>query len=150
MEDLLEIILLHGCNLDMLGKRDPRYYGDLTLDRLESEVVARGRQLGMHVQSFQSNHEGELIERIHEFWRRADGVIINPGAWTHYSYGIREALEIMEAPIVEVHISDINTRESWRAHSVISDICLATIAGKGLQGYMEALDWLAAYDKQTR
>ncbi|MHB0866117.1 MAG: type II 3-dehydroquinate dehydratase [Thermoleophilia bacterium] len=150
MEDPLTIIMLHGCNLNMLGRRDPAHYGDLTLDRLVSEVVTKGRKLGMIVQSFQTNHEGELIERIHEFWRRADGVIINPGAWTHYSYGIRDALEIMEAPIVEVHISDINARESWRRRSVISDVCLATISGKGLQGYMEALDWLAAYDRQAR
>ena len=142
--DFPTIDLLHGCNLDMLGKRDPEHYGDLTLAELQSRVAERGIELGVRVQSFQTNHEGGLVEKIHELWDKTDGVIINPGAWTHYSYAIRDALEMVAAPVVEVHLSDIYAREQWRRHSVISDVCENTIAGKGLQGYLEALEWLSA------
>lgn len=146
MENLgetLTILLLHGCNLDMLGKRDPAHYGQLTLEQLEVAVDQQARQLGMLVHPFQTNHEGALVEKIHDFWERADGVIINPGAWTHYSYAIHDALEMVEGPVVEVHLSDIYAREEWRRRSVISDVCGLTVAGKGLDGYMEALAWLA-------
>jgi len=136
------IALLHGCNLDMLGKRDPGHYGNFTLAQLESEVRSRGVELGLSVEPFQTNHEGALIERIHDIWQTAAGVIINPGAWTHYSYGIRDALELVVAPVVEVHISDIGAREEWRRHSVISEVCDLTISGKGIEGYHEALSWL--------
>ena len=143
-DEKLTVSLLHGCNLNMLGRRDPEHYGDITLEKLESEVVKRGWGLGLNVHSYQTNHEGDLVEKIHELLHQADGMIINPGAWTHYSYAIRDALEMFPAPIVEVHLSDISTREEWRRHSVISDVCSLTISGKGLQGYLEALDWLAA------
>lgn len=137
------IELLHGCNLDMLGRRDPEQYGTGTLEQLEGEVVARGAALGLAVQPFQTNHEGALVEQIHDICQTAAGVIINPGAWTHYSYAIHDALELVAGPVVEVHISDINAREEWRRHSVISDVCELTISGKGLEGYFEALEWLA-------
>ncbi|MBE0428365.1 MAG: 3-dehydroquinate dehydratase [Thermoleophilia bacterium] len=140
----MTIYLLHGCNLDMLGRRRQEHYGGITLQMLENEVVRKGRELGMKVRSFQTNHEGDLVEKIHELVDRADGIVINPGAWTHYSYAIRDALEILDAPVAEVHLSDIYAREEWRRRSVISDVCAVTIAGKGLQGYVEALEWLAA------
>lgn len=135
--------LLHGCNLDMLGLRNPGHYGTFTLAELEEQVVVRGRELGLTVHPFQTNHEGAFVEKVHEIWQTAAGLIVNPGAWTHYSYAIRDALEMVAAPVAEVHISDINAREEWRRHSVISDVCGLTIAGKGIEGYFEALAWLA-------
>lgn len=144
------VALLHGCNLDMLGKRDPGHYGTFTLAQLESEVAARGAELGLSVEPFQTNHEGALIEKLHEVWQSVAGVIINPGAWTHYSYGIRDALELVAAPVVEVHISDISSREEWRRHSVISEVCELTISGKGIEGYYEALAWLSQGISQSR
>lgn len=141
-EKKLTVLLLHGCNLDMLGERNPEHYGSLTLQQLESAVVEKGRGLSMTVHSFQTNHEGALVEKIHEFWRIADAMIVNPGAWTHYSYAIRDALEMVEGPVVEVHLSDIFSREDWRRQSVISDVSAHTVAGKGVDGYLEALDWL--------
>jgi 3-dehydroquinate dehydratase-2 len=138
------VVLLHGCNLDMLGKRDPRHYGNVTLAELERSVIEHGRELGMEVVPFQTNHEGALVEKIHEYWQDAAGMIINPGAWTHYSYALHDALEMVQGPIIEVHLSDIAGREQWRRLSVISDVCALTISGKGPEGYIEALDWLAA------
>ena len=137
------IELLHGCNLDMLGRRDPAQYGTATLAQLESEIVARGATLGLEVRPFQTNHEGALVEKIHDICQSAAGVIINPGAWTHYSYAIHDALELVAGPVVEVHLSDINNREEWRRLSVISDVAQLTISGKGREGYFEALEWLA-------
>lgn len=135
--------LLHGVNLDMLGDRDPEQYGNLKLGELESQVVAEARRYNMSCITFQSNHEGEMVEKIHELRRRVDGLIINPGAWTHYSYAIHDALELVVAPVIEVHLSDIYTRkEEWRHQSVISDVCALTISGKGPGGYKEAIRWL--------
>ena len=137
---ILNIALLHGVNLNMLGQRDPEHYGTMTLDQLESQVVIEARKLGLVCISYQTNHEGELVEKIQELRLRSLGMIINPGAWTHYSYAIRDALELVEGPVVEVHLSDIDNRpEEWRHHSVISDVCEQTISGKGVDGYMEAL-----------
>lgn len=127
----------------MLGKRNPEHYGSLTLQELENAVVSKGRELGLAVRPFQTNHEGALLEKIHDFWQSASGMIINPGAWTHYSFAIRDALEMVAGPVVEVHLSDISAREEWRRRSVISDVCALTIAGKGLDGYLEAMEWLA-------
>lgn len=137
------IALLHGCNLDMLGERDPEHYGTMKLGELESEVVAEARRYDMICLTFQTNHEGELVEKIHELRKRVDGMIINPGAWTHYSYAIHDALELVIAPVMEVHLSAVNAREEeWRRHSVISDVCDITISGKGVNGYKEAVRWL--------
>ncbi len=148
----MRLALLHGCNLNMLGRRDPEHYGTLTLEELESAVRVRAAEAGFSdCLCFQTNHEGELVEKIHELCGVLDAMIINPGAWTHYSYAIHDALELVAAPVVEVHLSDIAHRpEEWRRHSVISDVCGLTIAGKGLNGYLEALEWLADRTANTQ
>ena len=140
-----KIALLHGCNLNMLGRRSPEHYGTLTLADLERQVSDKARGVGFSTCiCFQTNHEGDLVEKIQELSWEVDAMIINPGAWTHYSYAIHDALEIVEAPVVEVHLSDIaNREEAWRRRSVVSDVCACTISGKGPDGYLEALDWLA-------
>ncbi len=141
---VVNIALLHGVNLNMLGQRDPAYYGTLTLVQLEALVVEEAKRLGMLCISFQTNHEGALVEKIQKLRLRSAGMIVNPGAWTHYSYAVRDALELVAGPVVEVHLSDVaNRAEEWRRHSVISDVCDLTIAGKGPDGYVEALQWLA-------
>jgi len=137
--------LLHGVNLDMLGRRDPSVYGRLTLAELEGLVESWAKEHGFALRCYQSNHEGELVEKIHELViDGADAVIINPGAWTHYSYALRDALEMVTAPIAEVHLSDIHAREEWRRHSVIADVVTVRISGKGPDGYAEAVAALAA------
>lgn len=142
--EILNIALLHGVNLNMLGQRDPEHYGTMTLNQLEGQVVSEARKLGLVCISYQTNHEGALVEKIQELRLRALGMIINPGAWTHYSYAIRDALEMVKGPVIEVHLSDIASRpEEWRHHSVVSDVCDRTISGKGIDGYMEALQLLA-------
>jgi 3-dehydroquinate dehydratase-2 len=138
------IEVLHGVNLDMLGKRDPEHYGTLTLIELEVRIRHWARQLALEVSFFQTNFEGEYVERLHQAPELADALLLNPGAWTHYSYAIREALEIADRPTVEVHLSDIESREEWRRHSVIADLVLGRIWGKGPDGYREALDLIAA------
>jgi 3-dehydroquinate dehydratase-2 len=136
--------LLHGVNLDMLGRRDPAHYGALTLPELEAYVVERAAARGFAARCHQTNHEGELVEKIHEIVREgADAVIVNPGAWTHYSYALRDALEMVEAPIAEVHLSAIEGREEWRRHSVIADLAAVRVSGKGPEGYAEAVAALA-------
>ncbi len=139
------VAVLNGCNLNMLGRRDPRHYGAITLAELDDLVVSRAAAAGFaECACFQTNHEGSLVEKIQEFSKDLDGMIINPGAWTHYSFAIHDALELVEAPVVEVHLSDIVARpEEWRRRSVISDVCDRTITGKGADGYLEAIDWLA-------
>jgi 3-dehydroquinate dehydratase-2 len=136
------IEVMHGVNLDQLGRRDPEHYGILTLDELELEISSAGRELGLATRFFRTNHEGEFVERLHRLEGLADGVVLNPGAWTHYSYAIRDALELTKLPAVEVHLSDIENREEWRRRSVLSELCLARIAGKGPAGYREALERL--------
>lgn len=137
------IAVLNGANLNMLGKRDPAQYGTLTLSELESRIYAWSGELQLTARCFQTNHEGAFIDHVHEAIGWSRGMIVNPGAWTHYSYAIRDALEIVEAPIVEVHLSDIETREEWRRRSVIRDVVDHTIAGQGPDGYRAALAWLA-------
>ncbi len=135
--------VMHGVNLDMLGKRSEEHYGDLTLTDLELQIEKWARELGLEVIFFQTNHEGEYVEQIHRLSEGADGAILNPGAWTHYSYAIHDAAEIAGVPFVEVHLSDVQAREEWRARSIINDIAIATISGKGPEGYKEALGLLA-------
>ncbi len=135
--------VLHGVNLDMLGKRPAEHYGSLTFDQLEQKIEADARSLGLVVRFFQSNHEGEFVEHLHSLDGLADAVILNPGAWTHYSLAIRDALEICGLPAVEVHLSDITAREEFRKHSVVSDLCLQTVKGRGPDGYRDALETLA-------
>jgi 3-dehydroquinate dehydratase II len=136
--------LLHGVNLDMLGRRDPAVYGSMTLAELEAYVARHGEASGFTVNSFQTNHEGDFIEKLHQLViRGADAAIINPGAWTHYSYALRDALELVTAPVAEVHLSDIEGREEWRRVSVIADVVDLRVFGKGAPGYVEALQALA-------
>ena len=137
------IEVMHGVNLDQLGRRDPGHYGNLDLPALEREVESWAHELGLSVRFFQSNHEGEFVEHLHSVSDLADAIVLNPGAWTHYSYAIHDALEITGLPAVEVHLSAVEQREQWRRHSVITDLCVATISGKGADGYREALQLLA-------
>ncbi len=136
------IAVLHGVNLDQLGRRDPEVYGDLDYDRLTQRIGEFAAELELSPQFFQTNFEGELVEYLHRVHDVADGIVINPGAWTHYSYAIRDALEITALPAVEVHLSDIQNREEFRRTSVISEICLTTVSGQGVDGYRPALEAL--------
>lgn len=131
--------VLHGVNLSELGRRDPAQYGGIGYTELEVRVGEFGRELGLELSFFQTNHEGEFVERLHRLEDVADAVLLNPGAWTHYSWAIRDALELTGLPAVEVHLSDVQAREEWRRVSVVRDLCVATVAGKGLEGYREAL-----------
>ena len=133
------IEVLHGVNLDMLGQRDPAIYGTLTLRALESRIEQFAGELGLRVVFFQTNHEGELIERLHLIREEAEGIILNAGAWTHYAWAIRDALEIAAKPAVEVHLSDVKAREPWRRVSVVEDLCIASVSGQGPEGYRVAL-----------
>ena len=139
-EMVLKILVLHGINLNMFGKRDPAQYGTVTLDEINHQLMAQGQTLGAHVDCFQTNHEGEMCERINQaFHDNVDAVVINAGAWTHYSYGIRDALAILKCPIVEVHMSNIHAREEFRHHSVFADLVKGQICGLGAESYTQGL-----------
>lgn len=146
----MRILLIHGPNLNMLGRRNRAIYGDQTLDELESLVVIRAEELGAEILTFQSNSEGALIDFIQAKVSLAQGVIINPGALTHYGLSLRDALEDSALPVIEVHISDIHAREEWRRNSVIEPIARKQISGKGVQGYIEALEILVDELKEKR
>lgn len=133
------IEVMHGVNLDQLGRRERAVYGAFTLDELELKISAAAGELGLVTRFFRTNHEGEFVERLHRLEGLADGLVLNPGAWTHYSYAIRDALELAQLPAVEVHLSDVDQREPWRQHSVLSGLCVGRVAGKGPEGYREAL-----------
>ncbi len=136
----MKILVLNGVNLNMFGKRDPAQYGTVTLDEINAALVALGAELGVDVLHFQTNHEGAMCERIHQAHAEAvDAVLINAGAWTHYSYGIRDALAILKCPIVEVHMSNIHAREAFRHVSVLSGIVRGQICGFGAESYLLAL-----------
>jgi 3-dehydroquinate dehydratase II len=132
--------VLHGVNLDMLGRRDPKHYGHFTLVELETKIKRFGRELNLELAFFQTNHEGEFVERLHRLPDAADAAIVNAGAWTHYSWAIRDALEIAGLPTVEVHLSDVGSREQWRRHSVLDGLVIGTVSGQGPDGYREALE----------
>lgn len=134
------VAILHGVNLDTLGRRDPEIYGTETLSQLEYRVHELARELGLEVSFFQTNHEGEFCEYLHRAPETADAILLNAGAWTHYSWAIRDALEVAGLPAVEVHISDVSSREDWRSISVFDGLVAAKIAGKGIAGYREALE----------
>ena len=136
--------VMHGVNLDQLGRRDPAVYGSQTLPELEVRVKRFAVELGLEPTFSQTNHEGEFCEALHEAGETVDGLILNPGAWTHYSYAIRDALEVCGLPAIEVHISEVDSREDWRRHSVIADLCVGRVQGKGVDGYREALELLKA------
>jgi 3-dehydroquinate dehydratase-2 len=138
----VQVVVLNGVNLDVLGRRDPATYGDFTLSELETRIYEWASQLGCHVRCRQTNSEGEYVDWCHDALGWANGVVANPAAWTHYSYAIRDALELFEVPIVEVHLSNVDAREEWRRTSVISDLAAKRIVGKGPEGYREALEFL--------
>ena len=136
----MKVLMLHGINHNMFGKRDPAQYGTVTLAEIDERLRALGGELGVDVESFQTNHEGAMCERIHQAYSEGvDAVLINAGAWTHYSYGIRDALAILTVPIVELHMSNIHAREPFRHHSVFADIVKGQIAGFGVDSYLLAL-----------
>jgi 3-dehydroquinate dehydratase II len=136
------IEVMHGVNLDQLGRRNPEHYGGLNFDRLEQKIEAFARELGLTTRFFQTNAEHEFVEHLHRIHEMSDGIVMNPGAWTHYSYAIRDALEITGLPTVEVHLSDVDAREDFRRVSVVRDLCVATVKGRGVDGYREALQRL--------
>ena len=138
----MRIEVLHGVNLDQLGRRDATHYGSLTLDELHGQIETWGTELGLSTGFFQTNQEGAFVERLHALRGNADGLILNPGAWTHYAYAIHDALEIAGLPTVEVHLSDVSSRDAWRQLSVIRPLCFATVSGKGPDGYREGLELL--------
>ena len=136
----MKVLMLHGINHNMFGKRDPAQYGTVTLAEIDADLSALGQELGVEVDAFQTNHEGAMCERIHQaFADGVDAVLINAGAWTHYSYGIRDALAILTCPIVELHMSNIHAREEFRHKSVFADIVKGQIAGFGVDSYLLAL-----------
>jgi 3-dehydroquinate dehydratase II len=139
--------VLNGVNLDVLGRRNSAHYGSLTLVELESRIYGWSRDLELTTRCRQTNHEGQFVEWCHDALDWADGVILNPGAWTHYSYAIRDAVELFEIPVVEVHLSAIEEREEFRRHSVLDGLASRRITGKGPDGYKEALEFLVAERK---
>ena len=138
----MRVGVLNGVNLDVLGRRDPAMYGKLSLAELESRIYSWSKDLQLTTRCRQTNHEGQFVEWCHDALDWADGVILNPGAWTHYSYAIRDAIELFTVPVVEVHLSKIEEREEWRRTSVIGDLATKRITGKGPDGYREALEFL--------
>jgi 3-dehydroquinate dehydratase-2 len=134
--------VMHGVNLDMLGRRPAEHYGNITLDQLQVKVRGFARELDLEARFFNTNHEGEFVEHLHRVHQLTDGLILNAGAWTHYSYAIRDALEIVGLPTVEVHLSAVGAREEWRRHSVLEGLVLETVSGEGPDGYRKALGLL--------
>jgi 3-dehydroquinate dehydratase-2 len=138
------VAVLHGVNLDLLDRRPAQHYGGLTFARLEHLIEQYARALALEPRFFQSNHEGEYVEELHNAPDYADGLLLNPGAWTHYAWALRDAVELTGLPAVEVHLSDVKHREPWRAVSVLEDVCVATVSGLGPEGYRSALERLKA------
>ncbi|HEX2087125.1 MAG TPA: type II 3-dehydroquinate dehydratase [Solirubrobacteraceae bacterium] len=136
--------VMHGVNLDQLGRRDPRHYGTLTFDELERRIERFARELGLAARFFHTNHEGEFVEHLHRLEGLADGILLNPGAWCHYAWSIRDALELAGLPAVEVHLSDVHGREDFRRVSVLDglQVRIGTVSGKGADGYREGLGLL--------
>ena len=139
----MQVLVLNGVNLNALAERDPALYGGMAYPELETRIYEWAKECRCSVRCLQTNDEGEFIDTCHEARSWADGVIVNPGAWTHYSYAIRDALDILSVPLVEVHLSNVDEREEWRRHSVISDLAAKRVVGKGPDGYHEALTFLA-------
>ena len=136
----MKILLLNGINLNMFGKRDPAQYGTITLAEIDAQAMALGKELGAEVECFQTNGEREMVERIHRAHaEKVDGVVINAGAWTHYSIGIRDALAILKAPIVEIHMSNVHAREAFRHNSVFAEVVRGSICGFGVESYLLGL-----------
>ena len=146
----MRILLINGPNLNLLGTRNPEVYGSMTLQDIVDRVTQRGEQLGTEIVAFQSNSEGAIIDFIQANAPAADGILINAGAFTHYSLAIRDAFEAVEKPFVEVHISNVHAREEFRHHSVLADIAVAQVAGLGWRGYIAALDSLVGILKERQ
>ena len=144
----MQVLILNGANLDVLARRDPGIYGGLSLNELERRIYQWANELDIQARCRQTNSEGEYIDWIHQAYDDVDAVIVNPGAWSHYSYAIRDALELLAVPVVEVHLSNIEEREDWRRHSVIADIAARRVIGKGPDGYREALEFLAGKEAE--
>jgi len=144
---MLNILVIHGPNLNLLGEREPDVYGSFTLDDVNKQITTLAQQLDMTVRIYQSNHEGNIIDFIHENRKWAHGIVINPGAFTHYSYALRDAISGVQLPAVEVHISDIYNREDFRKISVIKPVCIHQISGKGIASYLEGIQFLENYIK---
>jgi 3-dehydroquinate dehydratase-2 len=136
------IEVMHGVNLDQLARRDPALYGGLSLAELEHRITGWAAERGLVSRFFQTNHEGDWVEHLHRLEGLADAIVMNPGAWTHYAWAIRDALEIAGLPAVEVHLSDIGAREEWRGTSVVREVCVGSVVGRGPDGYRDALDLL--------
>ena len=139
----MRVAVLNGVNLDVLHRRDPKLYGGLSLNQLETQIYGWAKELELLAECRQTNSEAEYVGWCHDAFDWAGGVIVNPGAWSHYSYAIRDAVELFTVPVVEVHLSDITAREEWRRHSVISDVVTCRVIGKGPEGYHDALQYLA-------
>jgi 3-dehydroquinate dehydratase-2 len=139
----VRIAVLNGVNLDVVGRRDRELYGGLSLGQLESKIYEWARELEVNADCRQTNSEGEYIDWCHDALDWADGVVLNPGAWTHYSYALHDAVELFEAPVVEVHLSNVDEREEWRRVSLIAELAAARFVGKGSDGYREALAYLS-------
>jgi 3-dehydroquinate dehydratase-2 len=144
------IEVMHGVNLDQLGRRDPLLYGTLTLPELERRIADDARELGLRTRFFHTNHEGAFVERLHALAGQADAILLNPGSWTHYAWAIRDALEIAALPALEIHLSDVESREPWRRVSVVRELCFATISGRGPDGYRDALELLREHLARDR
>ena len=136
------VAVMHGVNLDVLDRRPPEIYGDLSLAKLERQISQFAHELGLEARFFQSNFEGEFVEELHRAADYADGLLLNPGAWTHYAWALRDAVEIAGLPAVEVHLSDIEAREQWRHLSVLEGVVVAQVKGEGVDGYRTALEKL--------
>jgi len=144
-------LMLHGINHNMFGKRDPAQYGTVTLEEIDGQLQALGKELGVRVQSYQTNNEGDMCQRIHQaFTDNVDGVLINAGAWTHYSYGIRDALAILTVPVIEIHMSNIHAREAFRHHSVFAEIVKGQICGFGVDSYVLGLRAAVSVSAQSK
>jgi 3-dehydroquinate dehydratase-2 len=144
----MQVLVLNGVNLDVLGRRDPVIYGGISLNELESRIYGWAHALDISARCRQTNNEGEYIGWIHDAYDNVDAVIVNPGAWSHYSYAIRDALELLNVPIVEVHLSDIDHREDWRRTSVVAELAALRVIGKGPDGYREAMEFLAGKEPE--
>jgi 3-dehydroquinate dehydratase II len=136
------VAVMHGVNLDALERRPAEHYGGLTLGRLEMRIEQFAKELGLEARFFHTNHEGEYVEELHKAGDYADALLLNPGAWTHYAWSLRDAVEISGLPAVEVHLSDVDNREPFRKISVLEDVCLARVGGMGLDGYRAGLERL--------